>query len=87
MNEMVFGLLKKVTYVEKRLMFEDIKPHEYIRMLMEVMSRFNPDCDGSWSLRSIRDLSLAYSRGLARTYHEMPSEERPHLVRLMLFEA
>ena len=87
LNEMVFGLLKKVTYVEKRLMFEDIKPHEYIRMIMEAMANFRPDQDASWALRRLRDVSLAYWRMLRKNYLSMNTEECGHLVRLLLFEA
>ena len=85
--EMVFSLLKKGTYVEKRLMFEDIKPHEYIRMIMEAISTFRPDQDATWALRRMRDVSLAYWRVLRKTYLTMKSEECGHLVRLLLFEA
>ena len=65
----------------------DIKPHEYIMKVMETMSVFDPDADTSWPSRTIRDLALAYNRVLARTYRDMPNEERQHLVKLMLFEA
>ena len=87
MNELVYGLLKKVSYIEKRLMFEDIKPHEYIRMIMEAMANFRPDQDASWALRRLREVSLAYWRVLRKTYLTMKSEECGHLVRLLLFEA
>ena len=87
MNELVYGLLKKVSYIEKRLMFEDIKPHEYIRMIMEAISTFRPDQDATWALRRMRDVSLAYWRVLRKTYLTMKSEECGHLVRLLLFEA
>ena len=87
MNDMVWSLLKKVTYIEKRLMYEDIKPHEYIRMIMEAMANFRPDEDVSWALRRLRDVSLAYWRVLRKTYLSMNIEECGHLVRLLLFEA
>ena len=87
LNKVVLRLLTKVSYVEKRLMFEDIKPHEYIRMIMEAMSTFRPDQDATWALRRMRDVSLAYWRVLRKTYLTMKSEECGHLVRLLLFEA
>ena len=87
LNDMVHGLLKKVTYVEKRLMFEDIKPHEYIRLILEAIANFRPDHDASWALRRLRDVSLAYWRTLRKNYPSMNTEECGHLVRLLLFEA
>ena len=100
LNEVVYGLLTKVNYVEKRrescaaaflpqkrLMYEDTKPHEYVRMIMEAMANFRPDQDATWALRRLRDVSLAYWRVLRKTYLTMKSEECGHLVRLLLFEA
>ena len=87
LNETVFSLLAKVTYVERRLMYDDIKPHAVIRMFMEAMAEFKPNLDPSWALRRMRDVSLAYWRVLRSTYFSMNSDDCGRLVRLLLYEA
>ena len=80
--------MQRRSYQQKRrLMYEDTKPHEYIRMIMEAMANFRPDQDAGWALRRLREVSLAYWRVLRKTYLTMKSEECGHLVRLLLFEA
>ena len=63
-------------------MHENMKPHEVVRQICDVFSSFQPDGDGSWPLRTIRDFVLDYNRALSTRYTGMSATERS-----MLFEA
>ena len=77
----------KLSHIEARTMGKNYKPHELIRQFQLVHANFNPESDGSWPLRSIRDMALEYMRVLKRTYGEMSMVEMTQLVRLLMFEA
>ena len=87
LEQAVHDIRKKLDYVEMRLMYNDLKPHEYIRVVTSTLYKFNPESDGGWALRHIRDLCVIYNRVLSRTYRKMSPEERIHLTKLLLFEA
>ena len=77
----------KLSHIEARTMSENLKPHEFVRLTMRVHDEFTPESDGSWALRSIRDIALEYTRVLQRIYTLIGIEEMIQLVRLFLFEA
>ena len=77
----------KLSHIESRSMNMNFKPHEVVRQIQQVHDGFNPKSDGSWPLRSMRDIMLDYMRVLKRTYPELSMVECTHLVRLMMFEA
>ena len=77
----------KLSHIEARTMGKNFKPHELIRQFQLCHSNFNPESDGSWPLRTMRDYALDYTRVLKRTYGEMSMVEMAQLVRLLMFEA
>ena len=74
-------------YVERRLMDENMLPHEGVRILLSLLAAFIVSGDIYWPLRRIRDVCLAYMRALSSRYGHMKGEGKGHLCRLMVFEA
>ena len=74
-------------YVERRLMHENMLPHEGVRMLLNLLASFIASGDIHWPLRQIRDVVLGYFRALSSRYTAMGGEEKGHLCRLLVFEA
>ena len=83
----VSAILTKVSYLEKRTMNDNMKPHEAMRQLMQILSDFDMNGDPQWPLRSMRDVCLDYMRALSARYGNMEPEVRAALVRLVVFEA
>ena len=46
-------LFKKFAFVERRLMAQNMQPHEAIRMLSEVMDEWDARGDPTWAMRSL----------------------------------
>ena len=87
MNETIRRTLTKETINERRLMSDNIKPHELIRMIMIVLDEFEPSGDVYWPLRQIRDHVLDYLRAVSVRYPNMSGLEKAHLCRLITYEA
>ena len=78
----------RLRFIERRAMSDNIKPHEALRLIMTVMEEFDPNSDGSWPLRSIRDIILDLMRALSARYAPtMSLEERGKVCEVILFEA
>ena len=58
-------LMKRVAFIEKRSMNENMLPHEALRMLNNILCDFKPGGDASWPLRQFRGVALAYFRALS----------------------
>ena len=80
-------MIEKLSFIERRLMAENMKPHECVRQLVEVFTTFKQDGDPTWPLRSIRDIILEYMRSLSMRYPAMTAYEKDSLIRLILHEA
>ena len=80
-------LRTKLSFIERRSMNENMKPHEAVRQVMEILNSFQPEMDCQWPLRQIRDVCLDYLRALSLRFPSMVPEERSMLVRLMMHEA
>ena len=83
----VDSILTKVSHIEKRTMNDNIKPHEAIRQMSQILSDFDLNGDPTWPLRSIREVCLDYMRALSARYANMSPEVRAALVRLVVFES
>ena len=46
-------LFSKFVFVERRLMAQNMQPHEAIRMLTEVMDEWDTSKDPTWAMRSL----------------------------------
>ena len=56
LNEYQRRIYKKETMNEMRLMCLEMKPHELLRMICNVLNDFDVSGDVLWPLRQIRDL-------------------------------
>ena len=52
LNETIDSLSYRTAHLEARAMSENIKPHEFVRQIVKILTDFNPDGDGTWPLRS-----------------------------------
>ena len=68
-------------------MKDNLKPHEYIRKVMEVFQTFEHEGDLTWPLRQIRELSVTYMRAVMMRYKNVTDVEAHELTKLFLFEA
>ena len=87
MSAAVSSILTKVSFLEKRSMNDNMKPHEAVRQLMQVLSEFDMNGDPQWPLRSMRDICLDYMRALSARYGGMAPDVRAALVKLVMFES
>ena len=76
----------RLGFIERRAMNDNIKPHEAVRQLMQVLDDFQVSGDVTWPLRSIRDISLDYLRAISMRYPNMSENEKNYLARLTFFE-
>ena len=87
MQTFLEGVLGKLSFIERRSMNENMKPHEAMRQIMNVFDSFDPEGDATWPLRSIRDIILDYLRALSLRYTTMSVEEKVKLCHVILVEA
>ena len=80
-------LAEKVTFIEKRTMNENMKPHEAVRQIQLILDSFDVRGDTTWPLRSIRDICLDVMRTLSTKYYDMSSDTKSALTKLVVFEA
>ena len=76
-----------MSYTERRVMNENIKPHEAVRQVHQFLSDFEVSGDATWPLRNVRDLVLDYFRALSLRYSKMSGNEKAPLCKLVVFEA
>ena len=78
---------EKVTFIEKRTMNENMKPHEAVRQIQLILDSFDVRGDTTWPLRSIRDICLDIMRTLSTKYYDMRTDTKSALTKLVVFEA
>ena len=84
----VEDLAKRVAFIEKRAMNENMLPHEALRMFDNALHEFQAGGDASWPLRQFRDITLSYFRALSVKYADkLEEKEKIALCEVVLFEA
>ena len=78
---------KKMSALEMRAMEDNMQGHEFVRMLMSMVSGYDERGDPTWLLRQVMTSALHYMRTLTRTYTHMAPDEKMGLLRLAVFEA
>ena len=69
---MGYKMIEKLSFIERRLMAENMKPHECVRMLLEVFTTFKPSGDGAWPLEELEGHHLGVHE---EPQHEVPSHD------------
>ena len=91
MNEALLARLSFIdqglTVIGRRSMADNIKPHEAMRVIMEVFRDFDIRRNVNWPLRRIRNTALEYFRALSLRYQFMKDVEKSMLVKMIVFEA
>ena len=80
-------LAEKLSFIEKRSMNDNMKPHEAVRQIQLILDSFDVRGDSTWPLRSIRDICLDLMRTLSTKYYDMSGETKSALTKLVVFEA
>ena len=78
---------QKLTFIERRAMNDNMKPHELVRQLIETINSYEPKGDCTWPMRTVRDFMLDYMRALGMRYSAMRGDEKVQLCRVCLWEA
>ena len=82
------NLEAKLTYLERRAMNDNMKPHELVRQIQVVLDTFDTEGDPRWPMRHIRLFALDYMRSLSSRYGGiMGGTEKVMMCRVCLFEA
>ena len=87
MKEALLRAETKLAFNERRLMSDNMKPHEAVRQVCALSDEYAVSGDADWPLRQIRDHLLDFSRALCMRYKGMSGTEKAHLCRLIVFEA
>ena len=60
--------------------------HEGVRLTGILLASYQVKGDPMWLLRSLRTIGVKYMRALSLSYPQMSTDEKVHLMRLMLYE-
>ena len=58
--EVLLNVLLKISFIERRALNDNMRPHELVRQISEVFHSFKPSGDGSWPLRTMELAEESY---------------------------